>query len=464
MRKSQCHFSTSLLKRLCRDKQGSILPIFGVMVIMMVVIAGAAFDVSRTVNAREKLSYALDAAALALAAELSTTFMSNAEIEEALADSFRANLSNTEFVDAAIENLEFTVDSDSGLVTVSSSATLNNYFLDFGGYMMEHIGPETFTFGTSAQVTYSRFDVEMAMVVDVTGSMSSNMGTLRDAAESVVNILIPSGTDADESKVKISLVPYSQGVNLGSYAATVTNGDATSNNCVNERQGDERLTDAVYNYDGSSSEFFHGRPDYFVWDYGSSESWRSGSDACPDNEIVPLTADRETLVDAIEDLVDGGGTGGQVGIAWGWYTLSPNWTSLWPADSDPEAYTNDDVLKFALIMTDGAFNAEYGMEEYTTCGRRSCTTDDYWVERYQRYPSISDPSPTRAMALCDAMKAEDIEIYAVYFDTGGSGFGDALMEDCATDDDNYYEADSREELIAAFSNIAKKIQSIYLSK
>ncbi|EEE43836.1 TadE/TadG family type IV pilus assembly protein [Roseibium alexandrii] len=462
----------ALISKFNRNQDGSILPIFAGMVLVLVVIGGAAIDISRAVNAREKLAYAIDAAALSVATDLSTTVLRDNQIKTRIENSFRANLSDAEFLDQAIDNLDFDVDSNAGTVTVSSSAGLNNYFLNIPGFGKDGLGPDVFNFGTSAEVNYSRFDVELALVVDVTGSMAGDMGALRDAAEEVVDILIEDDASNSASKVRISLVPYSQGVNLGSYASTVTNGSTSWRNCVNEREGQQKYTDAVYNYDGTNSEYFHGLQSYFIWDYGSSENWSSARDDCPSSSLQPLTSDKNTLISDIRNLSSGGGTGGQTGVAWGWYTLSPNWTSLWPTDSDPEPYGNgtpdDDVKKFALIMTDGDFNAQYGKEERTTCtgrGRnRVCTTNEYWVERYHRYSDYNDPPATRARTLCDAMKAENIEIFTVFFDTGGSAFGDDLMSYCASGSDYYYEADNKDELITAFSNIAKRIQQIYLSQ
>ena len=69
-----------LVARFRTSREGAIIPIFGIMLILVVVMAGAAVDVSRVVNAREKLSYALDAAALAAATRLSTQALSDAEI------------------------------------------------------------------------------------------------------------------------------------------------------------------------------------------------------------------------------------------------------------------------------------------------------------------------------------------------------------------------------------------------
>jgi len=470
MRFSQCVFMVSLLKRFGRDQNASILPIFGLMVIMLVAISGAAYDITRTVNAREKLSYAIDAAALSVAADLSTTVMSDSEITEALENSFRANLSQDEFLDDVIVNLNFDVDSDNGVIAVCSSAMLSSYFIDFGGYGKEALGPSVLGFGTCGSVTYSRFDVELALVLDVTGSMRNDMDTLRDASDGLVDILIPEDTDEDDSKVRISLVPYSQGVNLGTYADKVKGGDfgySDGSDCVTERQDyddgtDEyevKLTDIRYDYYDETEPppagtFFGG------------DSWGCAADS----EMIPLTADRDALIDAIEDLEASGWTAGQTGVVWGWNSLSPNYSHVWPSDSEPEDYDNEDVLKFAIIMTDGDNNRYYEFTETESqCVRwrwgRCRQYEDVTVNRWDEIgegESYNNTSSTTQRDLCDAMKDEGIEIFGVYFGTSNTSAGSRNMQDCSSDG-NYYQATNSSELINAFSNIAKKIQQIYIS-
>ncbi|WP_299819223.1 TadE/TadG family type IV pilus assembly protein [uncultured Roseibium sp.] len=459
------------LKRFGADRDGAVLPLFGIMVILMIVIMGAAVDVSRSVNAREKLSYALDSAALSVAAELSTSLMDDDDIRAALTDSFRANLDGEGFLEEAIENLEFVVDTENGLVTVTSSATLNNYFVDLGGYMKENLGPAFFAFSTTAQVTFSRFDVELALVVDVTGSMSSDMDTLRTASTSLVNILIPEDLDEDDSKVRISLVPYSQGVNLGDYADKVKGeayGYSDGSVCVTERQDyddgseeyDVRYTDDSYDYYDESS------PPPKGTFYGG------GTNSCSkDSEMIPLTSNRRTLMNAIDDLDDNGGTAGQTGITWGWNSLSPNYADVWPTGSVGEAYDNEDVLKFAVIMTDGDNNRYYEFIETewqcTRWRRSSCRNYQEvdvkeWREKSES-ESYSNESSTASRELCDGMKAAGIEIFGVYFGNNNNSAGAKNMQYCASEG-NYHQATSAEDLIDDFSNIARRIQQIYLSK
>jgi len=472
MRFNQWSFYRDLCARFSAERAASVLPIFGISVIMMVVIAGAAFDVTRTVNAREKLAYALDAAALSLASELSTTVMTDAEIEEHLENSLRANLAGAEFLEEAIDNLDPVVDSDNGTVSVTSTAMLDTYFIDFGGYGKKALGPDVLAFGTSAQVTYSRFDVELALVLDVTGSMRSDMGTLRDAADGLVDILIPDGTDEDDSKVRISLVPYSQGVNLGPYADKVKGGDfghSDGSVCVTEREDyddgsstyEVKYTDIRYDYYDETEP----PPKETFYADGHTNNCSS------DSEMIPLTSDRDVLVTAIAALDDNGGTAGQTGVVWGWNSLSPNYSHVWPSDSEPESYDNDDILKFAIIMTDGDNNRYYeyvGTEwqcvswGWYSCRRYAEVDVDDWRERNESQ-SYSNNSSTSQRALCEGMKDAGIEVFGVYFGSSDTSAGSRNMQSCSSDD-NYYQATSAAELINAFSNIAKKIQQIYVSK
>ena len=422
-----------------------MLPIFAGMAVILIVVAGSAVDYSTAVANREKVAHALDAAALSVATELSTSFMSESQIELALEEAFSANLQTHGLDDSALSNLSHSLDTENGVLSVSSSVSVDTQFIKLGG-----IGPDTLTVGVNTQVNYSSFDVELALIVDVTGSMSGDMDTLREASEGLVDVLIPDGTTESDSKVRISLVPYSEGVNVETYADTVTNGE--SSRCVTERMGDPKYTDVAYNWDPDEAEdsFFGG-----------------GSSGCSSSsELIPLTADRNTLIPAIEDLQASGGTAGQTGTAWGWYTISPNWTNLWPEDSAPAAYSDDETLKFAIIMTDGNNNRHYDYKN-----KCNWVWVGYWD--YQcgyEWDRDSDSgyngdSSERARQICENMKDEGITIYGVYFGSSETSTGALNMQACASDEDTtYYQATSSDELVSSFASIAKKIQAIYLAK
>ncbi len=86
-----------------------------------------------------------------------------------------------------------------------------------------------------------------------------------------------------------------------------------------------------------------------------------------------------------------------------------------------------------------------------------------WTENRER-EGADNVSSTRAKAICSAMRDEGIEVYTIYFGSDTNSAGADVMQDCATSSQTFYTASSDEALIAAFGNIAKKVQAIYLSK
>ena len=86
--------------------------------------------------------------------------------------------------------------------------------------------------------------------------------------------------------------------------------------------------------------------------------------------MTPLTSNKTRLNAAIDDLSTGGTTAGQIGAAWGWYMISPNFTNVWDdeAENKPPPMTRTISIKVAVLMTDGEFNYQscYGVTD------RSC--------------------------------------------------------------------------------------------
>lgn len=444
----------SLFQNYRKDTDGSILPLFAITLLLSIVIAGAGVDYSRAINNREQMAHALDAAALTVAAKLSTSVMTDAEINTALQDAFSANIKGMELESSAISNLNHTIDADNGVIEVWSTVSVPTHFMKLGG-----AGLETLDVGVKTEVNYSKFDVELALVLDVTGSMRRDIDTLQEASMDLLNTLIPEGTSSSDSKVRISVVPYSQGVNLGTYANAVTNGQAW-NDCATERAGEAQYSDDAYNYIPDNSSLV------------STTYFGAGTGNCPSGaELLPLTNKRQDIKDTIEDLDDGGGTAGQTGIQWGWYTLSPNWANLWPTASDPGTYEDDEILKFAIIMTDGDNNRYYDLDvevcdweySYSHGWQYECGIDSGWSE-IGEYEGYNNESSKRARKLCEAMQTSGITVYGIYFGSNSSAAGAKVMSDCASNDSTFYMATSSDDLINAFGNIAKKIQSIYLAK
>jgi hypothetical protein len=208
--------------------------------------------------------------------------------------------------------------------------------------------------------------------------------------------------------------------------------------CVTERTGAEAYTDAA---PASAPVGFH---------YGSSSS------TCPAATVTPLSSDKTALKAQIDSFVADGSTAGHIGIAWGWYTLSPNFNSLWAASSAAGAY-DAQVTKVAVLMTDGDFNTAY-------C--KGVTASDYaysWNETINCNATNGNPFD-QAKALCAAMKAKGIKIYTVGFGTDLGATAKNVLETCASDSSKFFMASNGQALQDAFAAIAVDISKLRLTK
>lgn len=196
------------------------------------------------------------------------------------------------------------------------------------------------------------------------------------------------------------------------HAANVS---AQNTNCVTERAGAEAFTNA----------------DPILFPV------RAESSSCPRSAVEPLTDNTTILKDAINGLYADGWTAGQLGVAWSWYTLSPEWNTIWPFNRRSQA---DDtalrVRRYAILMTDGAFNTHYATGQGN--------------------------SDVQARALCAAMRADGIEVFSVAFNAPASS--QMLLRDCASSTSHYFAASSGAQLLAAYQAIAAEIGRVRLTQ
>jgi Flp pilus assembly protein TadG len=184
--------------------------------------------------------------------------------------------------------------------------------------------------------------------------------------------------------------------------------------------------------------------------------YTSSANPCPSATVTPMTDDKPALRAQINALATNGSTAGQIGIAWGWYMLSPNFGSLWPAESRPKPYGAPNLKKIAVLMTDGEFNTPYcngvnAANGYTGADRINC--------------NATNGNPfDQARSLCTAMKNAGVTIYTVGFGLKNGSQASNVMRDCASGSGNAFNAQNGTELRAAFRSIATAISLLRLSK
>ena len=212
--------------------------------------------------------------------------------------------------------------------------------------------------------------------------------------------------------------------------------------CVSERVGAQAYTDA-----GPGAGYV-------------GHNYTSTANPCPANTIVPLTTDRALLNSRISGLTASGSTAGHIGLAWGWYMLSPNWAHLWPTANQPVSYTTPETMKIVVLMTDGAFNTTYCEG---VIGRDSNNGAGAASER-NTCNATNGGGFAQAQQLCDAMKARGIILYTVGFHLGGDVTAQNFLRNCATTPDHAHLTGSGDELIAAFNAIAASISQLRLTR
>jgi len=403
---------------------GSVVTLFVFSFMAFALSAGAVLDVTRINRLKSVMADALDAAILAAGNDLSNGMSVNAEFRQNFENFFYANVIPRAGGGTNFSITSFSADEATGEISATVSGDLEMTLMKFAGY-------NTMTFETGAAGVFSNTDVEIAMMLDVTGSMRPNgkLNALKLAATDAINILMPqSGTQG----IRIGLVPYSYSVNAGNYAYPATAGGSTSF-CVTERGGAEAFTDASH----------------LVQPVGAD-----ARAICPSGRIQPLTDNKSNLISDIGRLRAEGYTAGHLGIAWSYYMLSENWQPLWPAASDPAPYS-EDVRKVAILMTDGIFNTYY----------------DGTDPELQAWGPYADQSDAASIALCNDMKAQKagepgITVYAVAFQAPAAA--EATLRACANPDTAteiyYYSASSAQELRTAFRAIAGSIKSLRLTQ
>ena len=207
---------------------------------------------------------------------------------------------------------------------------------------------------------------------------------------------------------------------------------------------------------------------------------------CP-RPLTALTADEETILDAIDDMQAQGATGTfvPVGLAWGWHVLSPTEPFTEGIGPDDEDY--EKTVKAIVLLTDGENSPSiaitsstnkndgtYSAFNYPATAVNLVVGSDHVYRRLQALNLNSDPSESTAMgnlddktlALCSNAKDAGIRLYTITFGDLSSST-ESLMEDCASTDSDgnplYFSAPTSEELDDIFHAIGEDLSEIHLA-
>jgi Flp pilus assembly protein TadG len=495
----------ALGQRFLRDEQGHVAVTFGLMIIPCMMMVGLAVDWGRMLHSQAQLQGIVDNIALAagrevqkatsnyttVASSTATTFWNahKNQVKIAMADNTTltttANSSQTEFTVKLTTWVPTPFMTPAQIIAPRSQASGAPTSCAASGWQCQQVTVDA-TVKLKAGGNNKDQNVETSLMLDVTGSMSGSKFTdMQLAAKDLVDIVV--WADQSQVKSRVAIAPFAAAINVGNYTTgdrallnpnnlrgTVTansnpalnvlghdhirfvNNSGSqqifriSTHCVSERQGTNRYTDV------SPAVAPLGR----VYQSGSFYSNTSiprcdmieQAPTDPEiNLIMPLSSDKVALKNRIDKLRIAGSTAGQLGTAWAWYLLSPNWSSYFPTASAPGPYNDPKVRKIAVLMTDGDYNTQFWNGIW----------DNASYTRHSQNASPNGGSQAQATALCTAMKAKNIEVFTVGFQVSSNAR--TFLQSCATTTSHYYDATSGQALRMAFRDIALKISSLILS-
>jgi len=180
---------------------------------------------------------------------------------------------------------------------------------------------------------------------------------------------------------------------------------------------------------------------------------------CIEDTILPLSSSAATIKSRIDAFQVSGSTAGQIGIAWGWYMVSPDWNTLWPS-SGADAYNSARTLKAVVIMTDGEFNTPYCQGVISRQAGDGSGSNSAKIDC-----DATNGNPfAQSAALCTAMKDRGVIVYTVGFGITPGGAAATMLQNCATTPSNFYLPASGGDLSQAFAAIGRDITQLRISR
>jgi Flp pilus assembly protein TadG len=466
-------FRNSVLNSLAEfktDASGGIAVLFGLSVFLLVGFAALAVDFARAQSSKQALQQDLDATLLYVGTEM--TKQAEGRDPQELAQSYIEGLRRQKHIVGEVAVALTQPDDTSFQGTAIAKVPTT---------MMGILGMKTLDLKVTSEAQIGQQPVEFALVLDNTLSMQGNkLTTLKSAATSLIDTVYQAVNA--EQFIKVSVVPFSEYVNVGmahrnaTWMSVPPNTTTTQNVCQTVQQPTEvpgSCRQVSYNYtqDGvpmtgttTQCDYTYGPPVNQCSDVTTTTVWNgcAGSRNYPLNvrdqdygtrvpgimnawcptEITALTNQKDTAKSAIDAMVATGNTYIPAGLMWGWATLSKDA----PYDEAQDTLNGKKVRKIMVLMTDG-FNTLSPTMPYDGT--------HWWSDTAYSNQLTSE--------LCTNIKAAKIELYTVAFEVTDATIK-TILENCASDPGNFYDAADPQALESAFEKIAADFSPLRLTR
>lgn len=454
------------LRRFVNDDDGSMTIFACFLIMMMLLVGGIGVDLMRSEMERTRLQNTVDRAVLA-AADLDQEMDPEAVVTDYFEKSGLGSYLQSVTVD---EGLNFRT------VTAKAATKSPTRFMKFMGVPELNVP----AVGTASERIAN---VEISLVLDISGSMSSNskIENLRNAAKVFVDTVIRPET---EDLVSLSLVPYSEHVNVGKpifdELKTVHRHEFSYCLEIPNTEFNNAKFDLSKRYD---------QMQHFQWNYDGYNNDRSDT-VCPryDYEtIAPLSQNATALKSQIGKLQPRAGTSIFLGMKWATALLDPsfrpvinNLINANEIDQEflgrPVAYDDIETLKTIILMTDGKNDrshriADWAYDSASDYVHWSNYNFNWYLSRYvnsrdRKYYYEADyyTASTGDYLLgniCDAAKDKGIVIWAIGFEVDDHGADE--MRKCASTPSHFFRVEGVQ-ITEAFKSIARTINQLRLTQ
>ena len=180
---------------------------------------------------------------------------------------------------------------------------------------------------------------------------------------------------------------------------------------------------------------------------------------CEISAIQPLTSDAARIKTMVNNLVANGSTNTLTGVTWGWRVLSSGEPFTEGAPKSAK-----DTVKTLVFLTDGAnsinalsnnLKSAYTSFGYLVDGRLNGMTSG-------TSDMLGAAIDAKTLTACGNIKKDGIEVFTIRLEMPDVETG-ALLKNCASKPENYFDAPSRTQLDGIFKSIKKEIMRVRLT-
>jgi Mg-chelatase subunit ChlD len=399
--------------RLLADQRAGVAPMFALAIVPIIGLVGAAVDYSRGNAARTAMLASLDATALMLSRDAAD--MAPADVTAKATSFFNAQFNRPEVVNLQVNATLQSPQAGSFILDVTATGNVPTTFTKL-------LGQTKLDISTSAQVKWGVKKLELALVLDNTGSMANN-GKLTQLKTASHNLLTTLKNAAKQpGDVKVAIIPFDKIVNIGTGYAGQSWVDYTVHN-IQQAQWQGCVQDRDQPYDTQDTA-----PSADIKTKYPAVQCSSLTTIMPLTDILDTTG-FTNLNSKIDAMNAAGNTNVTIGLVWGWHALTKGEPLTEGSDPAP------DKDKVIVLLTDG----DNTQNRWTTSGS-----------------SIDQ----RTALACVNAKAANIKIYTVRVIDGDA----TLLKGCATKPNMYYNVQQASDLNSVFSSIAQNLANLRIAK